>query len=672
MTTDPQRSTLVNVVLVTLVLAVTHAAMALLPGVFQPLASQATDRLFALRARFPSLQPSYDGTVVHVAIDDRSLREGETFYLGRPEHARLVDNLGRAGVVAQLHDVIFAHPQEPAADLELIEASAGAGGVFYGMAAGMMLTDAAVAEPGPEVEAVLRASRWHPGRVADPSSIPAAKRPMVTFPALSLATGGLGFLDLRVDRDGVYRRAPLLARDGDGFLPSLPLRVICDYLEVTPDRVEVTPGRSIVLRGARRPQESEGHDIVIPIDQYGNMVVNYLGRWGSMTQYPFDVVYEASDDRFMMEDLQEELQGKIAVVSWVATGAGDIGSVPVEPQFPFSGIHANVMNSILSGEFLREAGPWTVLWAVELPMLALLVLAARRFRTIALVLFPPLLALLHMAVAALLFLHFRWIIDIPGPIIVLAGSTLVVVAHQYHREAQARAVLRSTFDAYFPSAIVDKVMRHSSELITAAQKRELTILFSDIREFSRHTSTMEATDVRRLLNEYFEEMIDIVFEHRGTLDKFIGDGLMVFFGDPEPQSDHARRAVQAAIEMQQSARKLARRWAARGDMPLEIRVGINTGEVIVGNMGSNRRVSYTVLGEPVNLAQRLESAAEPGGILVSARTAELLGDDIELHARPSIRVKGFDRPIEVYDIAVTADEPKGAADSRSNKAETRS
>ena len=218
---------------------------------------------------------------------------------------------------------------------------------------------------------------------------------------------------------------------------------------------------------------------------------------------------------------------------------------------------------------------------------------------------------------------------------------------------------------------VSSTRASTSELITAAQKRELTILFSDIREFSRHTSTMEAADVRRLLNEYFEEMIDIVFEHQGTLDKFIGDGLMVFFGDPEPQSDHARRAVKAAIEMQQAARKLARRWADRGDMPLEIRIGINTGEVIVGNMGSNRRLSYTVLGEPVNLAQRLESAAEPGGILVSARTAELLGDDIELHARPSIRVKGFDRPIEVYDIAVTADEPTGADESRTIQAETR-
>jgi len=314
---------------------------------------------------------------------------------------------------------------------------------------------------------------------------------------------------------------------------------------------------------------------------------------------------------------------------------------------------------------LRQAGPWSVLLAVELPMLVLLVLAAQRLRAIALVLLPPLLAAIHLGVAALAFLYQGWIIDIPGPIIVFAGSTLVVVAHQYHCEVKARAVLRSTFDAYFPSTVVDKVMRHSSELITAAQKCELTILFSDIRDFSRHTSTMSATDVRRLLNEYFEEMIDIVFEQRGTLDKFIGDGLMVFFGDPEPQPDHAGRAVRAAIKMQQASRRLGRLWAERGDMPLEIRVGVNTGEVIVGNMGSSRRLSYTVLGEPVNLAQRLESSADPGGILISARTAELLGDEIVLNARPAIRVKGFDDPISVFDVPVVMD-----ADEQKSRRET--
>lgn len=629
----------------TAVLVAVHALMLLFPGIFEPLAAQATDRLFALRAHVPSAQPAYDGTVVHVAIDDRSLQQGESFYIGRAEHARLVTNLARAGIAFQLHDMIFAHPQDPGIDQELIQATAEAGTVSYGMAAGLAPGDA-------RVEDGLAGSLWYPRQVERPEQLLSATRPLVTFDDLARATEGLGFLDIWVDRDGIYRRAPLVARYGEGYIPSLPLRVICRYLGVTDDRIEIRPGRSVVLRDARRPGEDSARDIVIPVDAQGSMIINYLGPWGSMTHYPFDVIYEASDDRFMMEDLHEELQGKIAVVSWVATGSGDIGPVPVEPQFPFSGIHANVMNSILHNEFLRPAGPWTMLGLVELPMLALLLLVCSWRRPIGLALFPPLMAASYVALAAWMFLRWRWILDIPGPILVLIGSTVVVAAHRFHREAKAQAVLRSTFDAYFPAAVVDKVMGYSSELISAAQKRELTIMFTDICNFTRHTSHMPAADVRRLLNEYFEDMIDIVFEHRGTLDKFIGDGLMVFFGDPEPQSDQASRAVRAAIKMQQAARRLAGVWAERGDMPLEIRIGINTGEVIVGNMGSQRRLSYTVLGEPVNLAQRLETTAKPGGILISARTRERLEEGFDLQARPPVQVKGFDRPVEVFDVVV--------------------
>jgi adenylate cyclase len=195
-------------------------------------------------------------------------------------------------------------------------------------------------------------------------------------------------------------------------------------------------------------------------------------------------------------------------------------------------------------------------------------------------------------------------------------------------------------------------MAHPTQLASAAQKKELTILFSDIVGFTRHTATMEAGHVRHLLNEYFERMIEIVFRHEGTLDKFIGDGLMVFFGDPERQDDHAERGVRAAIEMQRAARELAQAWAERGDMPLSIRVGVNTGEVIVGNMGSSKRLSYTALGEPVNLAQRLESSAPAGGILISARTHGHLGGRVATEAREPIRVKGFEDPIEVYEVPV--------------------
>jgi adenylate cyclase len=634
------------------VLAATETVHRLLPEVFEPLADQVTDRLFTLRADVEGLRPFYDDVVVHVTIDDASLRERLDHYLDRAEYARLVSNLGRAGVAAQFHDSVFAAPQGSPQDEELIRATTEAGNVYYGMAAGLAPgpPSGASRQIDPGVRGVLDANRWSVRVEGDASRIPVAARPFPTFPALTRAARGIGFLDIEADSDGVYRRTPLLARDGDRFVPSLSLRVVCDYLGVEPDRIVVRPGRSIVLQDARRPGDREVGDIEIPVDRQGRMTVNYLGPWGRMTQYPMMAVYDASDDRFEMEDLRDELQGRIAIVSEVATGQGDVGPVPADPVYPLAGVHANVMNDILTGQFLRELTPLATLFWIEVPLLAVFLFASLRLRTIPFVLFAAGLVLAYHVAAVVAFLAGNLIVNIPRPVIFMVGSTIVVAAYHYHLESSARAVLRTTFDAYFPPPVVDKVMAHSERLSSAAQKKELTILFSDIASFTRHTARMEAGRVRDLLNEYFERMIEIAFEEGGTLDKFIGDGMMVFFGDPEDQPDHAVRCVRAALRMQRAARALDETWRKRGDMPLRIRIGINTGQVIVGNMGSSRRLSYTALGEPVNLAQRLESSAPAGGILISARTHELLDGAMDTLPLEPLRVKGIDTPVAVYAV----------------------
>jgi adenylate cyclase len=648
------RRLLVTATLLLAVLLATHAAHWLLPQLFGPLASQVTDRLFALRSSFESLRPAYDDVVVHVAIDDATLRDWEDFYIDRADYARLVRNLGRTGVAEQLHDVIFAAPTAPGEDQELVEATTEAGAVFYGMALGLTRRsggagDGTTTPAGPEL---LARDRWELSIVGDPSKLYETTGRFQTFAQLAGAARGLGFLDIVADQDGVYRRVPLLARDGDAFVPSMPFRVVCDFLGVDPSRIEVAPGRGITLREARRPGAESTHDLVIPIDDEGRMIVNYIGPWGRMKHYSFDTVYHASDDRFELEDLGGELQGRIAVISTVATGMGDIGAVPTDPIYPLSGIHANVIHGILTREFLRELGPLDMLIWIELPLLAVLLAVSMRLSTIPFVLLASGLVAAYHLLSGMLFLYGNLILNIPRPVILLVGATVVVASYHYHLESKARAVLRTTFDAYFPPSVVDKIMAHSEQLASTAHKKELTILFSDISSFTHHTSRMEAGQVRMLLNEYFERMVEIVFRYQGTLDKFIGDGLMVFFGDPESQSDHATRGVRAAIEMQEAARELGNAWIERGDFPLAIRVGINTGEVIVGNMGSSRRLSYTVLGEPVNLAQRLESQAPVGGVLISERTFELIDDTVPAVRREPIRVKGIDTPIPVYEVSV--------------------
>jgi adenylate cyclase len=656
------RRILVTLLLVVGVLAATTVVRWVLEPFFEPLQAQSIDRLYRLRSRIASLKPTYDGKVILVPIDDRSVAEFEDFYLGRVEHARLVRALGRAGLAAQFHDVVFAAPLDERIDAELARATREAGNVFYGMAVGLS-TGGRTPQPTPIDSAgreLLERQRWHPVVVGDVSGIPEATSFFPTFSLLSSAARGMSFLDVVPDRDGVYRRVQLLVRDRDGFQPSLSLLVLAQLLQVDPDQVELRPGYWLKLRDARRPGSEEKEEIAIPIDARGRMLVNYIGPWGSILSYPFVEVVEAAGDRFAMEDLREEVAGRIGIVCWVATGAGDVGSVPTDPVYPKPGIHANTINTILNGEFLREASPTQMLFWVELPLLLLLFLAGLRLSTIPFLAMAVGLVVGYATLVPLVFLYAGWILRVPGPTMQILGSALVVAAYQYHLGSRTRAVLRNTLDAYFAPKVVDKIMGHADDLVEAATKKELSILFSDIKGFTHHSSRLSAARVRDLLNQYFERMIEIVFRHGGTLDKFIGDGLMVFFGDPESQPDHAERSVRAALEMQQAARTLDREWRAHGDMPLEIRVGINSGEVIVGNMGSSRRLSYTVLGSQVNLAQRLESNAPVGGVLISERTYELLGGAVPTRRLEPIVVKGIEEPVAVHEVVLDRDPGSGS------------
>ncbi len=632
------------------VLAVLHGGDALWPGALDAASAQVTDRLFRLRIDSERFRPAYDGSVVHVDITDRTVSSIEGGYLTRRHDATLVAALAESA--AQFHDTIYRAPLEPDQDAALIEATREAGNVYYGVALGLFRPHGEPVEGDgrPEIDGF----RWRGVRVeGDASALPAAKLVLPTFPGLAGAARGLGFLDVAPDADGVYRRVALIARYGDDFFPSESLRVVCDVLGVTPDRVVVRPGDAIALEGARMPGESEPRTLEIPIDAAGRTVVNFLGPWERMQHHEMISILDDVEE-FSLEAVQGDFEGKVAVVSMAVTGQADVGPTPIDPLYPRGGIHATVIHSALTESFLRELGPWRTFLAFEVPLVLLCLAAAAYLGSLAFTLSMLGLGAAAAGLGAWLFLGADRIVDLARPIAALGASTLALVAHQSWTEARHRLALRSVFDAYFPPSIVDKVMRRPERLTEMVQEKELTILFSDIVGFTSHSSRVPASQVQKLLNEYFEAMVDIVFKHGGTVDKFIGDGLMVFFGDPAEQEDHALRCVEAAREMQEKARSLHRDWEANGHMPLEIRIGINTGKVAVGNMGSERRVSYTVLGRSVNVAARLESAAPVGGILISKRTADLVDGRVPVSPLEPIRVKGIDEPLEVYEVPLAA------------------
>lgn len=638
-----------------------HLLFWLLPNVFEPWNAQTVDQFFVFRSNYDALRPRYDSAVVHVDISDATFRTLEDSYLNRLHYAQVLRNLAEMRTALQIWDFIFPAKTNLQEDSILVVASGNARNAYFGLAFKVSQEQLPRSVPGrSRAEQYLEMTKWNVQIEGETRHMYYAFDPLITFPDLAAASEGLGFLNISFDRDGVYRRVPLLYRYHESFYPSFAFRAACDYLGVTPNRVVLKPGTSITLKDASLPGK-QPRDIIIPVDESGNMLVNYIGPLvgedsvHSMSHYDFAEILRASDDRMELEMWGDELAAKIAVVSEVRTGASDVGPVPTDNHLPLSSVHSNVLNTILTENFLREASDLESL-ATEFLVIIVMVGLALRLSSKNFSLGSVGLILVYFLFAGFLFLFANVVINVLRPVLQIALAAFTVVAYRYVNEQKQKEVLRRSFEAYFPPSVVRRIMLNPSLVTAAGQKKELTILFSDIKSFTTYSSTLTPDEIQKLLNEYFDAMVEIVFKYEGTVDKFIGDGLMVFFGDPEPQPDHAVRCARAAIEMQQKCRELKSQWVKEGRFPLMIRIGINTGPVVVGNMGSDRRLSYTVLGADVNLAQRLEANAPVEGIMISQRTYELVNDHVPTRPLDPIKVKGLDEPIRVYEIPVPTQE----------------
>ena len=375
--TSKKRKLQVLICLIVSSFVIAHFCFWLLPKVFVTWNSQAFDRLLQLKSQSEHFRPLCDDTIVHVDLNNTSIQQLNNFHLDRSHHAQVIQNLAEMNLSAQLYDFIFSGRRSDAEDTALIKATRKAGNVYMGLAFNLT-RESEKPEKGLKTTLYVDRTKWHVAVEGDPSSFYFGADPMITFPGLASATRGLGYISLKPDPDGVFRRLPLLVRYEGAFYPSFSFRAICDYLDVPPEKIIVKPGRSIILKHARRPGEKHVHDIVIPIDEHCNMIINFVGSWERMKHYNFADILLASNDRDEMEIWREELSGKIAVVSEVSTGSIDIGPVPTDANFPLSGIHANVINTILTESFLKEFPSRAMLMA-EILLLAVVLFMALRF-----------------------------------------------------------------------------------------------------------------------------------------------------------------------------------------------------------------------------------------------------------------------------------------------------
>jgi len=633
------------VILVLSAFGFTTALFVLFPGVFQSWDRQTIDRLFILREQ---MHPSpYDSSIIHIDIDNSSIKK-LSYYFPRRLHADLFDVTRRMEFSAMLYDIIFAQRLNTVDDTLLLDAVKRYGNGYFPVAFELKPVKTAARMESEEAE-YLDSTAWNL-QATKTEDFYHSGATLLTWPSLSNLSRGVGYISVAADPDGVFRRVPLVIRYKDAFYPSMVFRMVCDVLKVGPENIIVEGGTSITLRNATTA-DGGTKDIVIPIDERGNMIINWIGPWERMKHISFVTLLEAAQDQDEVEAIAEQFPSAYAFVGDVSTGISDIGPIPFEQSFPLVGLHANTLNTIITGNFLQQMRQTTFI-GIMLLLAGMLIFLSYRFPSVIYTASSVALLILYILFGCLLFIYGNTIVSIIFPSLSIVLSTSSVLTYRYITEEKEKNQLRARFESYFPPAVVKQMLDNPESGMTTPRSQEVTIMFSDIKSFTTHSSTMTPEEISGSLSEYFEAMTAIVFKYEGTVDKFIGDGLMVFYGAPEQQEDHAMRCVQAAIDMQKECRKIKAQWETEGRFPLQIRIGINSGKVIVGDLGSERRKEYTVIGSDVNLAQRLESNAPVGGILISEKTYRLLNESIPTRPHESIMVKGLSTPIAVHEVLV--------------------
>lgn len=601
-------------------------------GLFDSLESRLTD----LRMRSLPWEPvAGDDQILIVDIDARSIDKLGRFHnWSRARLAELVAGLHAGGVRAVVFDLLLDAGPDSSADAQLLAALQASGRVVAG--AGFSVADSA---------AFLYAMRTPPVELAG-AALAFAGDSCVLWPQERLESGlpGLqsvarwGFVNARPDPDGVIRRAPLLASFGGQVWPSLALAAAVPALGWSGLAVQAGPRTLTFTDPDGAGRRSLSHD------GRGNLLLRYRGPWRSFRTVSF---YDVLEGRLPAGFLQN----KIVLVGSSLAGLADLKPVPLQAAFPGVEIQATVLSNLLAGDPLRATG-WRglglMLLLAALP--SALAFTQRRAWLGLLLLVATAGLLWAVSLAALAGWGLLLPVALPASAGLLAGGGALV--QRLLGEERQRRWLAGAFSRYVSEEVLQELLRHPERLCLGGERRTLSLLFCDIRAFTSMSERVPPAELGGLLNRYLTVMSQLILEQGGTLDKYIGDAIVALFGAPVEQEDHARRALLAALAMQERLATLRAEFSGTPFEELEIGIGVHCGPVLVGNFGSDLRFDFTAIGDAMNLASRLECLTKSYGcrILVSPDILAAAGPGFHHRLLDHVRVMGKQTPVELHEL----------------------
>lgn len=625
-------------------------------------AAQVIERLenlsYDLRLKLKLLTHPISPQIAIIDIDDQSLKEEGHWPWSRRKISLLVNQLKNEGAVIIAFDILFSEKEENMYETLLTKL---ANTSFLNKELNNYLSQSAKTD---DADSILAATISHTETALAMTFLPkktqANNPPIIistlkdrreglallsgdgyitNIPMLQQAAKGEGFINIFSDTDGILRHAPIVMAYGNNVYPSLALLASALYL--------MQP-ISLVTQRYHNKMQLEGVKIganVIPTDQKGQVIIPFVGTSYS---YPY---YSAS--AVLNKQLPKDaLLGKIVLVGSSATGLGDLHATAIQNPFPGVEIQATIINGILENKFSQKP-----FWSIGLNLLCVLALGTltslifpfygARLIGATMLLFPPILLLLN-----------NWIWKETGFILpwVLQSFTVFSIAimnmiYGYLFESRRREHLKAIFGQYVPAKHIDEMLQHPADYGMLGENREMTVLFADIRNFTNMSEKMSAQELVNLLNLYLTPMTEIIFNHRGTIDKYVGDLIMAFWGAPLKDGRHATHGIQSAIDMQLKLKELNIKLKELQLPDIHIGIGLNTGIMSIGDMGSKFRRNYTVLGDAVNLGSRIESLTKYYGVDIMVSETTFANQTKFLFRKlDKVQVKGKQTGVGIYEV----------------------
>lgn len=599
-----------------------------------------------------------DHPVIIIDIDDRSLEKEGHWPWPRKKIATLVEKLYAQGAKVVAFDIAFPEsqpnivqevitklksqePPNPAVvDLEKIKEDFNEDALLAkSLGKGNSILGIVFLSTGNPVGSLPISHLKLPAALLSSLSIPNMPSYIGNLPLLQAKAKSAGFINAFPDSDGILRVAPLLLRHDDAIYSSLALESAKAYLSSPQESFVVEPYKEGPIL-----EKIQLGTIAIPVDSSGQILIPFRGR--SYT-FPYFSATDILEDRVPKQDIT----GKLIFIGSTATALGDLHPTAITSVFPGIEIHATIASGIIEGYL-----PYQPTWGKGAGILMILV-----FGLVCACLFPRLqplsITLTSIFVLALLIGINRWVwvkygIVLPTVLPILAIILLFILAllGGYFLETRSFRSLRGLFHQYVSPVYIDKMFQEGATVSLMGESKELSVLFSDIRGFTSLSERLTAPELKAFLDLYFTKMTQAVFDTQGTIDKYVGDALMAFWGAPLDHSKHAFAAVNTALQMQKEIIAFNQTIQEKHFPQIQIGIGVNTGTMVVGDMGSKFRRNYTVIGDSVNLASRLEGLTKLYhiNIIVGQTTYHQTKQDFIYRKIDKVKVKGKTVAVDIY------------------------